>query len=108
MPPEKPSMPLFILFDSKTGYLYGHLMASGPDDPFLNDMLEWWSTHCSAVPIGLDTLDSPAHRKHKIPYRPISLPYSFSQFPSPHSHTYSIGLPLVTISNLGKAPNANQ
>ncbi len=54
MPPEKPSMPLFILFDSKTGYLYGHLMASGPDDPFLNDMLEWWSTHCSAIPIGLD------------------------------------------------------
>ncbi|MDA1303671.1 MAG: hypothetical protein O2999_05140 [Nitrospirae bacterium] len=54
MYPEKNSMPLFILFDSKTGYLYGHLMASGPDDPFLNDMLEWWGSHCSAIPIGLD------------------------------------------------------
>lgn len=54
MQPDKPSMPLFILFDSKTGYLYGHLMASGPDDPFLNEMLEWWSTHCAAIPIGLD------------------------------------------------------
>ena len=52
--PEKSSLPLFILFDSKTGYLYGHLLASGPEDPFLNEMLEWWSVHCSAVPIGLD------------------------------------------------------
>jgi len=51
---EKSSLPLFILFDSKTGYLYGHLLASGPEDPFLNEMLEWWSVHCSAVPIGLD------------------------------------------------------
>ena len=54
MQSKKPAMPLFILFDSKTGYLYGHLMASGPDDPFLNDMLDWWSTHCAAIPIGLD------------------------------------------------------
>lgn len=52
--PENSPMPLFILFDSKTGYLYGHLLASGPDDPFLNEMLEWWSTHCSAPPVGLD------------------------------------------------------
>ncbi|RMH05773.1 MAG: hypothetical protein D6704_08660 [Nitrospirae bacterium] len=59
--PDKPSMPLFILFDSSTGYLYGHLMAAGPDDPFLQEMLTWWSTHCSSPPIGLDEPDLIAH-----------------------------------------------
>jgi len=52
--PEQTPTPMFILFDSKTGYLYGHLIASGPEDPFLNEMLNWWSTHCSLPPIGLD------------------------------------------------------
>ena len=51
---EKASMPIFILFDTKTGYLYGHLFADGPDDPFLQEVVQWWSTHCSASPIGLD------------------------------------------------------
>ena len=51
---EKASMPLFILFDTKTGYLYGHLLADGPEDPFLQEVVQWWSTHCSASPIGLD------------------------------------------------------
>jgi hypothetical protein len=31
--PEPASMPIFILFDTQTGYLYGHLFATGPEDP---------------------------------------------------------------------------
>ena len=51
---DKTSMPIFILFDTKTGYLYGHLFATSPEDPFLQEVVEWWSTHCSTAPIGLD------------------------------------------------------
>lgn len=47
-------MPIFILFDTKTGYLYGHLFATGPEDPFLQEVIDWWSAHCSTSPIGLD------------------------------------------------------
>ena len=31
---EPASVPIFILFDTQTGYLYGHLFATGPEDPF--------------------------------------------------------------------------
>ncbi len=51
---DKTSMPIFILFDTKTGYLYGHLFADGPEDPFLHEVVEWWGTHCSTSPIGVD------------------------------------------------------
>ena len=51
---EQASMPIFILFDTQTGYLYGHLFASGPEDPFLQEVIEWWSKQCSNKPIGLD------------------------------------------------------
>ncbi|GJL53275.1 MAG: hypothetical protein NPIRA02_04070 [Nitrospirales bacterium] len=54
MVPEKTSMPIFILFDTKTGYLYGHLFATGPEDPFLHEVVEWWGAHCSMSPIGVD------------------------------------------------------
>ena len=52
--PERASMPIFILFDTQTGYLYGHLFASGPEDPFLQEVIQWWGKHCSNTPIGLD------------------------------------------------------
>lgn len=52
--PDDTSMPVFILFDMQTGYLYGHLFARGPQDPFLREIVGWWSTHCSMPPIGLD------------------------------------------------------
>jgi len=54
MLPEKTSMPVFIIFDTQTGYLYGHLLAEGPEDPFLHEIVQWWSTHCSVNPVGLD------------------------------------------------------
>lgn len=52
--PEQTSMPIFILFDTQTGYLYGHLFATGPEDPFLQEVIDWWGKHCSNSPIGLD------------------------------------------------------
>ena len=52
--PERASMPIFVLFDTQTGYLYGHLFASGPEDPFLQEVIQWWGKHCSTKPIGLD------------------------------------------------------
>lgn len=51
---EHASMPIFILFDTQTGYLYGHLFATGPEDPFLQEVIDWWSKQCSNTPIGLD------------------------------------------------------
>ncbi len=53
-PPEPTSMPIFILFDTQTGYLYGHLFATGPEDPFLQEVIQWWSQYCSNAPIGVD------------------------------------------------------
>ena len=52
--PEPASMPIFILFDTQTGYLYGHLFATGPEDPFLQEVIQWWSQYCSNTPIGVD------------------------------------------------------
>lgn len=52
--PEPASMPIFILFDTQTGYLYGHLFATGPEDPFLQEVIQWWSQYCSNAPIGVD------------------------------------------------------
>ncbi len=52
--PEPSSMPIFILFDTQTGYLYGHLFATGPEDPFLQEVIQWWSQYCSNTPIGVD------------------------------------------------------
>jgi hypothetical protein len=52
--PEPASMPIFILFDTQTGYLYGHLFATGPEDPFLQEVIQWWSRYCSQAPIGVD------------------------------------------------------
>jgi hypothetical protein len=52
--PEPASMPIFILFDTQTGYLYGHLFATGPEDPFLQEVIQWWSRYCSNTPIGVD------------------------------------------------------
>ena len=51
---EPTSMPIFILFDTQTGYLYGHLFATGPEDPFLQEVIQWWSQYCSNTPIGVD------------------------------------------------------
>ncbi len=53
LPPPAP-MPIFILFDTQTGYLYGHLFASGPEDPFLQEVIHWWGHYCSHTPIGVD------------------------------------------------------
>jgi hypothetical protein len=47
-------MPIFILFDTQSGYLYGHLFATGPDDPFLQEAIQWWGRYCSNTPIGVD------------------------------------------------------
>ncbi len=52
--PESESMPIFILFDTQTGYLYGHLFATGPEDPFLQEVIQWWGQYCSNAPIGVD------------------------------------------------------
>ncbi len=52
--PESASMPIFILFDTQTGYLYGHLFATGPEDPFLQEVIQWWGQYCSQHPIGVD------------------------------------------------------
>lgn len=52
--PQPASMPIFILFDTQSGYLYGHLFATGPDDPFLQEAIQWWSRYCSNTPIGVD------------------------------------------------------
>ncbi len=52
--PEPASLPIFILFDTQTGYLYGHLFATGPEDPFLQEVIQWWSQYCSQAPIGVD------------------------------------------------------
>ena len=52
--PESASMPIFILFDTQTGYLYGHLFATGPEDPFLQEVIQWWGQYCSQRPIGVD------------------------------------------------------
>ncbi|MEE8126275.1 MAG: hypothetical protein V3U07_08635 [Nitrospirales bacterium] len=52
--PEPASMPIFILFDTQTGYLYGHLFATGPEDPFLQEVIQWWSKYCATTPIGVD------------------------------------------------------
>ncbi len=52
--PESASMPIFILFDTQTGYLYGHLFATGPEDPFLQEVIQWWGEYCSQSPIGVD------------------------------------------------------
>ncbi len=54
LPPEPSSMPIFILFDTQTGYLYGHLFATGPEDPFLQEVIQWWGRYCSHAPIGVD------------------------------------------------------
>ncbi|WNM62751.1 hypothetical protein [Candidatus Nitrospira neomarina] len=53
-PPQPAPMPIFILFDTQTGYLYGHLFATGPEDPFLQEVIDWWSHYCSNSPIGVD------------------------------------------------------
>lgn len=52
--PQPTPMPIFILFDTQTGYLYGHLFATGPEDPFLQEVIQWWSQYCSNTPIGVD------------------------------------------------------
>jgi|GEM_PF-1189460 len=54
LPEPTASMPIFILFDTQTGYLYGHLFATGPEDPFLQEVIQWWSRYCSNTPIGVD------------------------------------------------------
>ena len=40
--PQPAPMPIFILFDTQTGYLYGHLFATGPEDPFLQEVIDWF------------------------------------------------------------------
>lgn len=52
--PQPASLPVFVLFDSQTGYLYGHLFATGPEDPFLQEIMLWWGEYCSQRPIGVD------------------------------------------------------
>lgn len=59
--PQPAPMPIFILFDTQTGYLYGHLFASGPEDPFLQEAIQWWSNYCSNTPIGEDYPGVTAH-----------------------------------------------
>jgi hypothetical protein len=67
--PQPTPMPIFILFDTQTGYLYGHLFATGPEDPFLQEVIQWWSHYCSNTPIGVDY---PGVTKHPQPAGSLS------------------------------------
>ncbi len=67
--PESESMPIFILFDTQTGYLYGHLFATGPEDPFLQEVIQWWGQYCSNAPIGVDY---PGLTQHTQPAESLS------------------------------------